>query len=120
MTASNIEWIGGSSQPFTQQPVNVPSSGEFLVSGWAVDERSHSVAADVDIVVGEAVFPAFYGIERPDVEKYFGIAAYRPSGFVVRVSAAAGGSAVSTSSMRILAADRSCYYQGASVPFVKR
>jgi phosphoglycerol transferase len=119
-TASTVEWIGGSSQPFTQQPVNVPSSGEFLVSGWAVDERSHSVAADVDIVVGEAVFPAFYGIERPDVEKYFGIAAYRPSGFVVRVSTPAGGSAPRTLSIRILAGERSCYYQGSTIPVVTR
>jgi hypothetical protein len=100
--------------------VNVPSSGEFLVSGWAVDERAHGVAADIDIVVGEAVFPAFYGVERPDVEKYFGIAAYRPSGFVVRLSGADVGGNPRVLSVRVLAHDRSCYYQGTPIPVAAR
>jgi hypothetical protein len=118
--AYNLEWIGGSSAPFARPPARVPLSGEFSVVGWAIDERSGAVAGDVDVVVGNNVVSTFYGVDRPDVADYFGRSAYRASGFVVRLTGEQVGSSASGLSLRILAADRSCYFQTPTVPIVAR
>jgi len=114
----NLEWIGGSSAPFARLPVSVALSGEFSVVGWAVDEPHQTVAADVDVVVGDTAYSAFYGVDRPDVAKYFGVSAYRGSGFMVRLTGENAGDGVHNLSIRVLAADRSCYYQGMTIPIV--
>ncbi len=117
-TAHNLEWIGGSSAPFARRPVSIPFSGEFVVAGWAIDERNQTVAADIDVVIGGKPYPAFYGLDRPDVDSYFGVAAYRASGFVVRLSGETVGRGMTHLSLRILAADRSCYYQTPVIPIM--
>ena len=111
----NLEWIAASSAPFGPSPVTVPADGEFSVTGWAIDERNHSPAGDVDIVVGNTAASAFYGLDRPDVARYFGVPAYLGSGFTAKLSGQDVRKDASTLSVRILAADRSCYYQGAAV-----
>jgi hypothetical protein len=119
-TAYNLEWVGGSSAPFPRQPVSIPLLGEFSVVGWAVDQRAETAAGDVDVVVGDTGYAAFYGADRPDVASYLGIPAYRASGFVVRLTGKNVGSGTRTLSLRILAADRSCYYETPKVPIVAR
>jgi hypothetical protein len=119
-TPYNLEWIGGASPPFTRLPVMVSLTGDFSVVGWAVDERSRAVAGDVDVVVGDTAYPAFYGIDRPDVATYYGMSAYRASGFVVRLTGENVGAGTRTLSLRILAADRSCYFETPKVPIVAR
>ena len=114
----NLEWIGGSSTPFARLPVTVALSGEFSVVGWAVDEPHRTVAGDVDVVVGDTAYSAFYGVDRPDVAKYFGISAYRGSGFIVRLTGEKVGGGARDLSLRILAADRSCYYQTPKIPIL--
>jgi len=115
-----LEWIGGSSTPFTRLPIRVSLSEDFSVVGWAVDERSRTVAGDVDVVVGDTAYSTFYGIDRPDVATYFGTSAYRASGFVVRLTGENVGRDTRVLSLRILAADRSCYYETPKVPIVAR
>jgi len=102
---STIDWVGDVSQPFDTTPVRVRR--EFIVTGWAVDERAHAVGGDVDVDVDGTLRPAMYGLERPDVAAHFGDSAYRPSGFTAFAS---GGTGPHALSVRILAADRSCYY----------
>jgi len=122
-TAYNLEWIGGSSAPFARQPVGVGLSSEFFVAGWAVDELRQSAAGDVDVIAsgaGTKVFATLYGVDRPDVSAYLGLPAYRGSGFIVRLAGDEIGGGVHSLSLRILAADRSCYYQTAAVSIVVR
>ena len=119
-TAHNLEWIGESSTPVTRPPVRVALSGEFPVVGWAVDEPNRSVAAEVDIVVDDRAFPAFYGVDRLDVATYLGVSTYRASGFTARLAGADVGAGVHTMSIRILAADRRCYYPGPQIPIMAR
>ena len=85
------------------------------MTGWAVDRASTSLAGDIDVVVGDTAFPAFYGIERPDVAASLGSKAYQFSGFTVRLAGTDVGSGPQPLSIRILANDRSCYYQGQRV-----
>jgi phosphoglycerol transferase len=117
-TAYNLEWIGGSAAPFARTPVRVSLSGEFFVAGWAVDDPHQTVAGDVDVVVGDTAYSAFYPVDRPDVAKYLGVSTYRASGFIVRLDGENVGSGVRTLSLRILAADRRCYYQTPAIPIV--
>ena len=60
------------------------------------------------------------GVPGPDVAAYFGISAYRASGFVVRLTGENVGSGTRAVSLRILAADRSCYYETPKVLVVAR
>jgi hypothetical protein len=119
-SAQNLEWIGEVVTPFSSRPVAVPADGEFLVTGWAVDQPHHVRATEVDVVVGNKVLPALYGLDRPDVAKYFGASEYRRSGFTLRVAGSDVGRAVRELSIRVVAADRSCYYQGPQIPIVGR
>jgi hypothetical protein len=119
-TTNNLEWIGETSSPFATPPVAVRSSGEFFVTGWAIDERNRSLAGDVDIVVDDTAFSAFYGADRPDVADYLGNQTYRASGFTARIPGGAVSSGANALSIRILSTDRSCYYQGPEVSIVAR
>ena len=107
-----LEWVGEASTPFGQSPIRVPSAGEFSVTGWAVDQGNRGLAGDVDILIGDKALPAFYGIERSDVAAHLGSPAYGLSGFTARIEGTDLGSDLHLLSIRILASDRSCYYQG--------
>jgi hypothetical protein len=109
-TLYNLEWIGNRAAPFARQPVRVSLAGDFFVAGWAVDDPNQAVSGDVDVVVGDTAYSAFYPVDRPDVAKYLGIPGYRGSGFIVKLDGENVGGG-STLSLRILAADRSCFYQ---------
>jgi phosphoglycerol transferase len=118
-SAHNLEWVAGSSR-LDGPPIVVPRSGEFTVVGWAVDQRNESLAGDVDVVVDDKVVPAFYGIDRADVSRYLGSPAYQASGFTAKLAGAEIGPGVRMLSIRILSADRRCYYQGQSVAIIAR
>ena len=107
-----LEWVGEASTPFGRSPIRVPSAGEFSVTGWAVDQGNQGLAGDVDILIGDKALPAFYGIERSDVAAHLGSPAYGLSGFTARIKGTDLGSDLHLLSIRILASDRSCYYQG--------
>jgi len=115
-TAYAIGWIGDESAPFPVQPVRVRSSGVTRVEGWAVDTRLGRVAGDVDVVVGERVVPTLYGGDRSDVADTLRRGAYRQSGFAVNLNGRDLSAGAHPLSIRILAADRSCYYQSAVIP----
>jgi phosphoglycerol transferase len=114
-TPQTLEWVGATGMPFDEPHVHVPAAGEFAVTGWAVDGTRTSLARDVDIIVGDRAFPAFYGIERLDVAEALGNTAYRLSGFTATLAGADVGSGPQVLSIRVLASDHSCYFQGQSV-----
>ena len=114
-TPQSLEWVGGTAMPFNQPHVDVTPDGDFFVTGWAVDGNSSSLAGDVDIVIGDMAYPAFYGIERPDVAVALQGSAYRLSGYTARLTGSEVGTGLQPLSIRVLANDRSCYYQGPRV-----
>jgi hypothetical protein len=73
------------------------------------------VASEIDLVIGDRAFAAFYGIDRPDVAEYFGMPGLSASGFAARLAGAELAQGGQRLSIRVLAADRSCYYEGPSV-----
>jgi hypothetical protein len=120
-TIFNLEWIDETSPPFDRIPVRVPRSGQFEVTGWAVDKPGRMAAADLDIFVdGRFVTSSYYGLDRPDVATYFQDSVYRASGFTARINVRELGGDLCTLSIRLLAGDRSCYYEGPRVPIQVR
>ncbi len=82
----------------------------ITVTGWAVDGNRKTDAGGVYIDIDGRLFPASYGLNRPDVAKAFSNSSYQYSGFecVIPVSNLIEGQ--HTLSIKILTKDRKAYY----------
>src|SRR5262249_2620766 len=96
--------------------VHVAASGQFKISGWAVDHPRRSTASAVDVVIDRTPFPTAYGAPRDDVADYFQRPGYRASGFSAVIPAGALVAGSHTVSVRAVASDGQWYYQGRAVP----
>lgn len=119
-TAHYLEWIGDESAMLARRPVRVSLNGDISVSGWAVDQPHQQLASAVDVVVDDQPVPALYGIDRPDVARALGLSGYRASGFTARLRGRRIGFGLHVVSLRILAADGRCFYQGPPIPVSAR
>ena len=108
---SNIDQIGSNVAPFGAAPLSVAGSGELKVTGWAVDQISQNAAGGVDVLVDQVAFPTIYGVDRGDVFNYFKRPEYRASGFSAAIPAEKIGGGQHTVALRVVSADRRCYYQ---------
>jgi phosphoglycerol transferase len=102
--------VGPSCAP-AAEPIAVPRSRSLSVSGWAVAPGSDA-GLDVEVAVDATAYPAFYGFERTDVAEHFKSPAAKPSGFrtVIPAGKLAAGSRKLT--VRLVARDRDCYFEG--------
>jgi hypothetical protein len=116
----NLERVGDTQAPFAPLPIRIPSGQPFRLVGWAVDHEMKVPAGGVEILIDQRLLPAVYGIDRPDVVQYFKHAAYGRSGFTADVGEPAVETGPHTLVMRVLSADRSCYYQSDGLPLVAR
>jgi hypothetical protein len=89
-------------------------NGAFKVSGWAVDQVAKTAGSGLDLVFDGTPFEAIYGIDRGDVSEHFQQPGYRPSGFIGAIPGAGVSRGVHTLALRLVAADRHCYYQTSS------
>jgi hypothetical protein len=82
-TQSSLDAVNG--QIVAIQPVarlNAQTDDTITITGWAVDARTRSPAADVFLVVDDrVVVPAMYGGDRPDVADAFKMPEYRRVGY---------------------------------------
>ena len=111
-----IDQIGLATWPFTEQPVRIRASDGLRVGGWAVDLPGAAAAAAVDVSLDQHQFPSVYGIDRSDVAEYLKKQVYTPSGFVVQLPPDVLSQGTHTLSIRVVASDRRCYYNGPTVP----
>jgi phosphoglycerol transferase len=119
-TAHNLEWVADEIAPFVRRPVRVSLDGDVSVTGWAVDRPHEDLAAAIDVVVDDTPVPALYGIDRPDVASALGSQSYRASGFAARLRGRQIGVGTHNVSVRIVSADRQCFYPGQTVPVSAR
>jgi len=115
-TAHYLEWVADEAAPFLRRPVTVSLRGDVSLTGWAVDRPNDGLAAAIDVVIDDTPLPAFYGIDRPDVASALGSPRYRGSGFAGRLRGHQIGAGTHTVSVRIVSADRQCFYQGTPIP----
>jgi hypothetical protein len=59
----------------------------ITITGWAVDERTNSVASAVFIIIdGRIIVPTLYGLMRPDVAQSLSNPSFEYSGFIATFS----------------------------------
>lgn len=108
-----VDGISGKKAPSSPEKV-VPTPGDassLKVGGWAVDERSKKAAGGVYVSVDGELYPAFYGLPRPDVAQGYGVGAYRNSGFERAIPLEEVGPGRHEISLVVLTRDRERYYE---------
>lgn len=65
---------------------SLTSNGLCKFSGWAVDFPENSAPTDVYVRIGQDIYRAAFGKERPGVVKVFGYEEMRYSGFEIKIS----------------------------------
>jgi hypothetical protein len=113
-----VDQIGANPGPFGARSPHVPGSGQFRVRGWAVDYSNRSAAGGVDIVVDRTLFPSTYGGNRDDVAAQYHLPAYRQSGFAANIPAERFARGEHWLSLRVVASDGRCFYQGPEIPVI--
>jgi len=101
-------------------PVQVMMRGkkDLFISGWAVDERSKLPAGSVEVNIDGKLFPATYGLDRPDVAKSYDIPAYRFSGFQTMIPVADIGKGEHILSLKVFTNNNKDHYPaGDSIKF---
>jgi hypothetical protein len=115
---ANIDQLATATGPVWDKIPHVASSGEFRILGWAIDQSAKSAAADLDIVIDGTPFPSLYGTDRSDVAEGLKNPAYRASGFTADIPARKLGKGQHVLVLRVIAANRKCYFQSRAVRFV--
>jgi hypothetical protein len=114
--AYSIDRIGSVVAPFDHLPVQAPFFGDLTITGWAVDIHAGRPARDVDVVVGDSVFPAFYGLIRQDVSRALNLPHDEYVGFTTRIPRGDLPSGTSKLSIRVVAPSGACYYETNPIP----
>src|SRR5262245_23438083 len=110
-----VDQIGATPAPFGARSLPVPGSGQFSVWGWAVDYSNRSTAGGVDIVIDRTLFPSIYGGNRDDVAAHYQRPAYRQSGFTANIPAERFAKGEHWLSVRVVASEGGCFYQGPTI-----
>lgn len=83
----------------------------LTVTGWAIDLPSQKAAGGVFINVdGQKDYPAFYGLDRPDIAAFFGGSSYQLSGYFASFATSLLEKGPHTLSLKIVTADKAGYY----------
>jgi hypothetical protein len=81
-----MDSIGGMPVRGTSGPLHVPASREpLIIRGWAADGSVGKRAGGAYVEIGERLFKARYGLERPDVARNLGNPELLPTGFEARI-----------------------------------
>jgi hypothetical protein len=108
-TKGFIDAVNG--QPLSGGSVEASSRGPVTLSGWVIDEPAHKVASAVYIDVDGNLFPASYGLSRPDVADALKEPGCEKSGFKGQFHAGPGSHQVR---LRVVNAAGNGYYYGPS------
>jgi hypothetical protein len=108
-TTLAVDEIGGQ-DPNRGVPISVKTPS-FYVRGWAIDQRTKSLAGGVIIQLDGKDYLADYGTPRPDVADTLKNPDYLKSGFTASIDSAAMGKGKHTLVVRVVTADKKGYYQ---------
>lgn len=112
-----IDVIGNVATTSQKIPIEVMMGGKknLFISGWAVDERSKLPAGSVEVNIDGKLFPAAYGLDRPDVANSFNIPAYRFSGFQTMIPVADIGRGEHLLSLKVFTNNKKDYYPAGNI-----
>jgi hypothetical protein len=111
----NLEKVGAVVNPLEKTSVQIPSSGNINVAGWAVDRNSKSAANGVDVVIDGKAYRAQAGQNRGDVAEYFHEPAYARAGFSFLFPASAVAPGTHQLSLRVISQDGTSYTESPTV-----
>lgn len=107
---ANVDFIDQAFSPNPATPV-VIKGPTIKIAGFAVDQARGEAAAGVVVVVGDHVFPATFGAERPDIAKALNNPKYLHSMYVAEVPTSSVPKGRHAVKLRVVAADLSGYYE---------
>ena len=112
-TSYSIDTIGDVPVWNKQRPlpvIEIAGKKNLLITGWAVDDRAKLPAGGVEVNINGKLYPAVYGLDRPDVAKAYEIPAYRLSGFKAFIPLADIGKGEHTMTLKVYTNDKKNYF----------
>ena len=82
----------------------------IFVRGWATDRLACDISGSVYIDIDGKAYPAYYGLDRPDVAEAYNRPSYKYSGFEALISALQAGKGKHCLSIKILSKDGKYFY----------
>lgn len=116
----NIDYLGAEGQLLGSTVQKVRAHSTLYISGWALDQKNNVMAGAVSVVLDRLVYPARYGIERPDVAAYFHNSGFARAGFTVSINGTAMTPGRHTLRVRVFATDYSVFWESAAIVFQAR
>jgi len=111
----SVDRIDTETAPFAGRTVRLSLDDGLHVIGWAVDAKRALPASAVDVAIDDVPFPAFYGSDRTDVAQYFQRPGYFASGFGAEIPGDSVSVGPHVLTVRVVSADRACYYKGPAI-----
>jgi hypothetical protein len=90
--------------------IEIAGKKDLLITGWAVDDRAKLPAGGVEVNIDGKLYPAVYGLDRPDVAKAYDIPAYRMSGFKASIPFADIGKGEHAMALKVYTNDKKKYF----------
>lgn len=109
-----VDSINGVAAPKAGDTISV-SGDKIEIAGNYVDAVRGEAAAGVVVLIGDKTFTTVYGGERPDIAKAHNNPKYLKSQFYVNVPASAVAKGAHEVAVRVIASDRSGYYDSGAV-----
>jgi hypothetical protein len=106
----SVDGINDVTSPKAGSTVTIKGD-KITIAGNFVDAVKGEAAAGVVAMIGGKPYVAIYGGERPDIAKALNNPKYLKSQFYVEVPTATVGAGLHDLKMRVIAADRSGYYE---------
>jgi hypothetical protein len=109
-----VDAIDGVTLPKASTVVEI-TGDKIRIAGNYVDAVHGDAAAGVIAMIGDKPFVAGYGGERPDIASALNNPKYLKSQFYVEIPASSVGKGLHDVKMRVIASDRSGYYESGVV-----
>lgn len=119
MAGFSLDLINEAADP-VNRPASITAGGPVTMSGFGFDPVAKAPGAAVDIVIDGVAYPTVYGAARGDVAAYFKVPALDKTGFTVTLPAGAIQAGPHQAVVRVVAADKSGYFDSVTIGFVAK
>lgn len=109
-TTFSIEVINENLISKIKEPISI-NENKIKISGWAIDQPAKKSASNVIVVIDGKDYKATYGIERPDVAKFYKNKAFTNSGWRIEIPAKIIGKGKHKLKLKILTNDKLSYFE---------
>ena len=117
MAGFSLDTINEAADP-VNKPATVSAAGSLTFSGFGFDPVAKAPASAVDIVIDGVAYPTAYGHQRADVGTYFKNPSLENTGFTVTLPAGAVKPGQHQAIVRVVAGDKSGYFDSVVIGFV--